>query len=138
MAPLLAYKSQLVPLQSSFAHIESTGLLKAFHLATDSLSHKALFNLDVAGGPKIKSIRAQANAALMRAAARTLPQWPEWITAEGLGGTTLSIPRVLANSLANIGPPAFAWNLHEAWRGFPQDKVRSESGRLYVRHCTAT
>ena len=136
IAPLLAYKAQLVPIDPAFTHIEITGLQKVFHLATNALSHMAFFNLHSAGGPKLKSIRAHANASLMRAAASTVPQWPEWIRQLKISSERhLSLHSACTGALSgeHWDSQAFAWNLQAAWSGFPQDRLKAEAGKLCVQ-----
>ena len=133
LVPLLAYKSQLLLLGPEFNQIEITGLQKVFHLATNALSHSAFFNLSAAGGPVVKSIRTQAKAAMVRTAASTLPQWPEWMRQLRVSAERhLSCNSVCAGNLTGVhwDSPALAWNLEQAWLGFPQDGVWARSGKL--------
>jgi len=136
VAPLLAYKSQLVPLDESATKTEIYGLQKVLHVATNALSHNAFFNLSAVGGPALKSIRVQAKAAMIRAAAVTLPQWPEWIQQLRVSAERhLSVDLFCAGKLSgkHWDSTCLAWNLQNAWSGFPQDAQWAGPGELCVR-----
>jgi len=136
MVPLLAYKSQVVPLDSAVTQTEIYSLQKILHMATNSLTHSAFFNLSTTGGPSLKSLRVQARAAMIRAAAATLTHWPEWIRQLKISSERhLSLDLLCAGELSgkHWDSTCLAWNLQDAWRGFPQDAEWAASGRLCVQ-----
>ena len=73
--PVMGYIAQLALLPADIGTAERGVVSALLHAATNSFDDGSVFNLDVAGGPAICSLKVTCLAALARAARETLPEW---------------------------------------------------------------
>ena len=88
----------------------------------NALAHSDLLNLQVAGGPKLRSISASCTSALIRTATKTITGWRGWIPQLELAADSLlPIHPAIRNTLSPPfwDSPPLALNLSEAAQGLP-------------------
>jgi hypothetical protein len=123
---VLGYKMQLTIPPKRMALQEMHVLSHVLHMAFGALDAAAQFNLDAAGGPKIRSVKALSFATLTRTAVKTLPSWQH-----DYNLLLVNDERPLETTRTGVlwatcwDSPAIASLLRHAARGFPENSRQS-------------
>ena len=131
--PVMAYVAQLALLPADISTSERGVVSALMHAATNTFDDGSIFNLGVAGGPDITSLKVMSLAALARTAYRSLPAWRQ--SCAVLENVTDDMPvAVLTTGIASPpcwDSPPFAFNLRMAAERFtrtpPVDKFLKPS-----------
>ena len=127
-----------IPLPDSFTErFDVLGVIRC----PNCMRHSDMFELHKYGGPKLKSISVASTAALITTALKTISEWPEWVKQmqfafnEFIALNHLRNPGQTTFSQAKLCPDYWdsspiAFNLRDAYDGFPHSKRWKEGGAI--------
>ena len=118
--PVMGFVAQLAILPAEVSTAERGVVSALLHAATNTFDEAAIFNLAVAGGPAITSLKVMSLATMARTAYKTLPDWRQCCNI--LEQVTDDMPGVfLCTGVASPAcwhSPPFAFNLRMVAEGF--------------------
>ena len=124
--PVVGYITQLAIPPEAFLRCERQTVTTLLHMPTNSLDENAVFNLHIANGSKIRSMKALAIASLVRTAIKTVPDWATDVAVlNALPDDEVACSSLGSNSYRRCiwDHPPFACVLQAAARGFTSTSV---------------